>query len=109
MEILKTPGAADWNVFYQRGIAYERLKEWPKAEPNFRKALELNPDQPQVMNYLGYSWVDQGMNLHEAMDMIKKAVDMRPSDGYIVDRSAGPITSSASSRIPCARWSAPCR
>lgn len=85
VEILKTPGAADWNVFYQRGIAYERLKEWPKAEPNFRKALELNPDQPQVMNYLGYSWVDQGMNLHEAMDMIKKAVDMRPSDGYIVD------------------------
>ena len=83
--LLKTPAPTDWNVFYQRGIAYERLKEWPKAEPNFRKALELNPDQPQVMNYLGYSWVDQGINLHEGLEMIKKAVDMRPSDGYIVD------------------------
>ncbi|MGB3897895.1 MAG: tetratricopeptide repeat protein [Mesorhizobium sp.] len=85
VSVLKTPTAADWNIFYQRGIAYERLKEWAKAEPNFRKALELNPDQPQVMNYLGYSWVDRGMNLQEAMAMIKKAVDLRPSDGYIVD------------------------
>lgn len=85
VEVLKTPAAADWNIFYQRGIAYERLKEWPKAEPNFRKALELNPNQPQVMNYLGYSWVDMGMNLKEGLDMIRKAVDLRPSDGYIVD------------------------
>lgn len=85
VSILKTPKPADWNVFYQRGIAYERLKEWPKAEPNFRKALELNPDQPQVMNYLGYSWVDRGMNLQEGLEMIQKAVDLRPSDGYIVD------------------------
>ncbi len=85
VSVLKTPTATDWNIFYQRGIAYERLKEWAKAEPNFRKALELNPDQPQVMNYLGYSWVDRGMNLQEAMAMIKKAVDLRPSDGYIVD------------------------
>ncbi len=68
-----------------RGIAYERLKEWPKAEPNFRKALELFPDQPQVMNYLGYSWVDMNTNLKEALAMIQKAVDLRPSDGYIVD------------------------
>ncbi|MGB3536743.1 MAG: tetratricopeptide repeat protein [Mesorhizobium sp.] len=85
VSILKTPTAADWNVFYQRGIAYERLKEWPEAEPNFRKALELNPNQPQVMNYLGYSWVDRGMNLQEGLEMIQKAVDLRPSDGYIVD------------------------
>ena len=76
---------ADWNIFYQRGIAYERLKEWPKAEPNFRKALELYPNQPQVMNYLGYSWVDMDMNLDQAMDLIRKAVDLRPSDGYIVN------------------------
>src|SRR5690606_7551838 len=48
--------AANWNIYYQRGIAYERLKQWPKAEPNFRKALELFPNQPQVLNYLGYSW-----------------------------------------------------
>ncbi|MGD9915468.1 MAG: tetratricopeptide repeat protein [Rhizobiaceae bacterium] len=82
---LQKPTVNDWNIFYQRGIAYERLKEWPKAEPNFRKALELYPDQPQVLNYLGYSWVDMNMNLEEGLDMIRRAVDLRPSDGYIVD------------------------
>ncbi|TPK76625.1 tetratricopeptide repeat protein [Mesorhizobium sp. B2-4-18] len=85
VEVLKTPTAANWNIFYQRGIAYERLKEWPKAEPNFRKALELQPDQPQVLNYLGYSWVDMNTNLKEGLEMIQKAVDLKPSDGYIVD------------------------
>ncbi|MBX3583751.1 MAG: tetratricopeptide repeat protein [Rhizobiaceae bacterium] len=76
---------ANWNIYYQRGIAYERLKQWPKAEPNFKKALELFPNQPQVMNYLGYSWIDMNMNLEEGMDLIRKAVELRPSDGYIVD------------------------
>ena len=76
---------ANWNIYYQRGIAYERLKQWPKAEPNFRKALELFPNQPQVMNYLGYSWIDMNMNLEEGMELIRKAVELRPSDGYIVD------------------------
>jgi tetratricopeptide (TPR) repeat protein len=76
---------ADWNVFYQRGIAYERLKQWPKAEPNFLRALELYPDHPQVLNYLGYSWVDMGINLEKGLELIQKAVDLRPSDGYIVD------------------------
>ncbi|MCA0029818.1 tetratricopeptide repeat protein [Mesorhizobium sp. B263B2A] len=85
VDALKTPTSANWNIFYQRGIAYERLKEWPKAEPNFRKALELQPDQPQVLNYLGYSWVDMNTNLKEGLAMIQKAVDLRPSDGYIVD------------------------
>jgi tetratricopeptide (TPR) repeat protein len=85
VERLKQPTNANWNIFYQRGIAYERLKQWPKAEPNFRKALELFPDQPQVMNYLGYSWVDMNVNLTEGLDLIRKAVDLRPSDGYIVD------------------------
>lgn len=79
------PTKADWNIFYQRAIAYERLKKWDIAEPNFKKALELNPDQPQVLNYLGYSWVDMNRNLDEGLAMIKKAVDARPDDGYIVD------------------------
>jgi len=79
------PGRADWTVFFQRGIAYERLKKWDQAEPNFRKALELNPDQPQVLNYLGYSWIDMNKNLDEGLTMIKKAVDLRPDDGYIID------------------------
>jgi tetratricopeptide (TPR) repeat protein len=82
---LPNPTVENWSIFYQRGIAYERLKQWPKAEPNFRKALELFPNQPQVMNYLGYSWVDMNMNLDEGLKMIQKAVDLRPSDGYIVD------------------------
>lgn len=76
---------ANWNIYYQRGIAYERLKQWDKAEPSFRKALQLAPDQPQVLNYLGYSLVDMNRKLEEALGMIQKAVDLRPSDGYIVD------------------------
>lgn len=72
-------------MFFQRGIAYERLKKWDQAEPNFRKALELNPQQPQVLNYLGYSWVDMNRNLQEGLEMIKKAVELKPDDGYIVD------------------------
>ncbi len=83
--LIPTPGSVDWSLFYFRGIAYERTKQWPKAEADFRKALELSPDQPLVLNYLGYSWVDKGLNLDEALKMIKKAVELRPSDGYIVD------------------------
>jgi tetratricopeptide (TPR) repeat protein len=79
------PERQHWNIFFQRGIAYERLKEWETAEPNFLKALELYPDQPQVLNYLGYSWIDMNMNLEEGMEMIEKAVEQRPNDGYIID------------------------
>ena len=74
-----------WTVFYFRGICYERTKEWPKAEADFLKALELRPDQPLVLNYLGYSWIEQRHNLDEAIQMIRKAVELRPNDGYIVD------------------------
>ncbi|MBU4527687.1 MAG: tetratricopeptide repeat protein [Hoeflea sp.] len=80
-----TPTQNDWNLFFQAGIANERLKQWPKAEAHFKRALELYPDQPQVMNYLGYSWIDMNMNLKEGMDLIRAAVDLRPNDGYIVD------------------------
>jgi len=75
----------NWTLFYFRGICYERAKQWPKAEADFKKALELNPDQPLVLNYLGYSWVDQGLNLEEAFKMLRRAVELRPNDGYIVD------------------------
>ena len=89
------PDKSNWTVFYFRGICYERSKQWPKAEADLKKALELFPDQPHVLNYLGYSWIDQGINLDQGMDMIKKAVQQRPDDGYIVTRSAGPISRSA--------------
>ena len=79
------PEKSNWVVFYFRGICYERSKQWPKAEADLKKALELYPDQPHVLNYLGYSWIDQGVNLDEGMEMIKKAVQQRPDDGYIVD------------------------
>ena len=82
---LPDPSPENWNIFYQRGIAYERLKKWEQAEPNFRTALKLRPDQPQVLNYLGYSWVDMNINLEEGLDMIARAVALRPNDGYIVD------------------------
>ncbi|MEO6839246.1 MAG: tetratricopeptide repeat protein [Bradyrhizobium sp.] len=71
--------------YYYRGICEERSKQWPKAEADMKKALELQPDQPHVLNYLGYSWIDQGINLDEGMKMIKRAVDQHPDDGYIVD------------------------
>ena len=85
VERLGTPQRRHWNIHYQRGIAYERLKQWPKAEPSFRQALKLFPDQPQVLNYLGYSWIDMNINLNEGLDMIRRAVELRPRDGYIVD------------------------
>lgn len=75
----------DWRIYYFRGIAYERTKRWQLAEADFKRALELNPNQPQVLNYLGYSWVDMGLNLDEALGMIRTAVDLRPNDGYIID------------------------
>lgn len=74
-----------WRYYYTRGIAYERGKAWEMAEPDFLKALELAPEQPQVLNYLGYSWVDQGINLTEGLELIRRAVEMQPRDGYIVD------------------------
>eukprot|EP00903_Cladosiphon_okamuranus_P001740 g1738.t1 len=74
-----------WLLLYFRGIARERLGKWDLAETDFRKALDLNENQPLVLNYLGYSLVDQGLKLDEALEMIKTAVELRPTDGYIVD------------------------
>ena len=85
LEITGGESPADWRFYYVRGIAYERAKEWPKAEADFLKALELNPDQPQVLNYLGYSWIDQDMHLARALEMIETAVAAQPQDGYIID------------------------
>jgi tetratricopeptide (TPR) repeat protein len=74
-----------WGYYYARGTSYERLKNWPAAEADLKKALALAPDQPLVLNYLGYSWIDQGKNLKEGMRLIEKAVQLKPDDGYIVD------------------------
>lgn len=74
-----------WAILYARGIVYERSNEWPKAEADFEKALELRPDQPYVLNYLAYSWVERGEHLDKAKKMLERAVELRPNDGFIVD------------------------
>ena len=79
------PEPGYWSLYYRRGVAHERNKQWDKAEADFKQALSLYPEQPMVLNYLGYSWVDRGMNLDEAFKMLRRAVELRPTDGYIVD------------------------
>ena len=74
-----------WPLFYSSGIALERGKKWERAEQQFLMALKFVPDNPQVLNYLGYSWIDKGININQALDMIVKAAEQRPDDGYIVD------------------------
>lgn len=84
-EIEKDPKPQHWTVYYYRGICLERSGKWQESEADFRRALELTPEQPLVLNYLGYSLVDKGLKLDEALKMIRRAVDLRPQDGYIVD------------------------
>ncbi|MDZ7711267.1 MAG: tetratricopeptide repeat protein [Roseovarius sp.] len=83
--LLETRDNPQWFVHYVRAIAHERLDNWTEAEADFRRALELNPDHPQVLNYLGYSMVEKRVNLDEALGMIERAVAARPDSGYIVD------------------------
>lgn len=82
------PTNRHWVMFYARGIALERSKQWGRAETDLKKAMELNPDQPYVLNYLAYSWVDQGINLDDAKRMLEKAMELRPNDGAITDSLA---------------------
>ncbi len=74
-----------WFIYYLRGVCYERSQAWEKAEPDLRKALDLSPDQPQVMNYLGHSLVEREKNIDEALQLITRAAEQRPDDGYIID------------------------
>ncbi|MEM6386554.1 MAG: tetratricopeptide repeat protein [Pseudomonadota bacterium] len=74
-----------WIIFFARAIAYERTQQWEQAEADFRTALELRPDQPQVLNYLGYSFLEMQTNYDEALEMIERAVELRPDSGYILD------------------------
>lgn len=85
IDLVPKPEKRHWAYFYSRGTCHERLKNWPLAEADLQTALTLFPDQPLVLNYLGYSWVDQGLNLKQGLALIEKAVSLRPDDGYIVD------------------------
>lgn len=83
--LITTPVPGHWRVFYYDGIAHERLKQWDVAEKRFRRSLELSPNESSVLNYLGYSMIEKKINLAEAMEMVKKAVALKPNDGYIID------------------------
>ena len=74
-----------WPVFYSRGIAFERLNNWESAEKDLKRALELNPNDPYVLNYLAYSWLDRNINIKKALNYLIKAVEIEPTDGYIID------------------------
>ncbi len=79
------PSQSDWWYYYRRGIAYERMGEWDVAEENFLEALRLSPEEPDVLNYLGYTWVDKGLNLEKAQIMLRTAVEARRTNGAIAD------------------------
>jgi tetratricopeptide (TPR) repeat protein len=83
--LIDKPEAKQWTYYYSRGTSYERIKKWPLAEADLQKALQLSADQPLVLNYLGYSWIDQNRNLKQGLALIEKAVRQKPEDGYIVD------------------------
>lgn len=86
LALLPTPRQARaWSLLYARGIARERSGRWPEAEADFVAALELNPEQPYVLNYLAYTWIDRGENLARGKAMLERAVELRPNDGHIID------------------------
>jgi len=85
LSFMEPKSASNWFLLYARGISLERLAQWDRAEADFRAALELNPDRPEVLNYLGYSLVEKQIKLDEALNMIERAVAARPGSGYIVD------------------------
>ncbi len=85
IERVAEPRREHWTMFYFRGIARERTESWPRAEADFLLALDLEPEQPFVMNYLAYSWIEKKLHLDRAKGMLVRAVELRPDDGYIVD------------------------
>jgi Flp pilus assembly protein TadD len=83
--LIGKPQARHWTYFYMRGACYERLKKLPQAEADLQRALQLSPDQPLTLNYLGYTWIDHNRNLRKGLALIEKAVRLKPDDGDIVD------------------------
>ena len=82
---IQDTNSQNWSLYFSLGISYERVGKWQIAEKNLLKALQLRPNHPSILNYLGYSWVEQGLQLDRAQRMIRRAVKQRPRDGYIID------------------------
>ena len=70
--MLKISSEENWYLYYSRGMSYERSNQWEKAEKDFLYALELSPMQPLVLNYLGYTWIDYGINLKKQKILLEK-------------------------------------
>ena len=85
LERIGAPQERHWPLLYARAMSYEKTKQWPKAEADLQTALKLRPDEPSLLNFLGYSWIDRGEHLDKARAMVERAVELRPRDGYIVD------------------------
>ena len=85
LDSIKVKRDIHWSLYFLRGSAYDQLKKWPETEKDMQAALKLFPNQPTVLNYLGYSWVDRGIHLDKAIEMIRQAVALRPFDGFFVD------------------------
>lgn len=86
--LVPNPEPGNWPLLYKRASCENQIGNWPAAEADFRRALALAPDEPRLLNELGYSYVDRGENLTEALDMIQRAVAASPDSGYIVDSLA---------------------
>ncbi|MDA8587140.1 tetratricopeptide repeat protein [Rhodobacteraceae bacterium] len=85
IDLIEVENQTHWIIYFARGITFERLDNWEAAEADFLKALELRPDQPQVLNYLGYTMLEKQINMNEALTLIERAVEQRPDSGYIID------------------------
>jgi tetratricopeptide (TPR) repeat protein len=84
-ELIKQSPTPDWRLYFGRAVSLEKLGRWNEAEADLQHALKLRPDEPELLNYLGYSWIDRGVRLKEAMAMVQKAVDANPRSGAMVD------------------------
>jgi Flp pilus assembly protein TadD len=85
IKTIATPAQKDWPLFYARAVAEQQADQWPQAEADLQTALKLAPEEPDVLNNLGYTWIEKQKNIPQALVMLEKARSLRPFDGYIVD------------------------
>jgi tetratricopeptide (TPR) repeat protein len=84
-ELITTSAPQEWRLYFQRAVVRHKLNRWPEAQADLEAALALEPNSPEVLNYLGYTWVDRGERLAEGLAMIQKAAQLRPNSGAIID------------------------